>query len=349
MHERRGPGRRRTTAAAFAAGAALVSAASCAFAQERAHGVDPSHHVGQPHHVGEPLQVGDWRHVEQAQHVEHTQHDEAAQQVEHPRHADRPQRVENVHGSDHADHATAGHDAEPVVPPITAAQRAAAFPDLGDVRHGHGLEDPFNTFVLIDRLEAAELDASERLDWEVRAWAGRSLRRIWLRSEGERVSGDPSHADVELLAGIAIARWWELVAGARHDFEPGPGRTWAAFGAQGVAPYGFELEATAYLGDGGRAAARVDAGHELAITPRLILEPEIELDWYGSADRERGLGRGLARVELALRLRYEIRREIAPYVGVVREKAFGDTADLRRAAGRDPDDTRLVAGVRLWF
>ena len=210
-------------------------------------------------------------------------------------------------------------------------------------------EDPINTFVLIDRLEAAELDASERFDWEVAAWAGRSLRRVWLRSEGERTSGITSHADVELLAGVAIARWWEIVAGARHDFEPGPDRTWAALGVQGIAPYGFDLEATAYLGDGGRTALRIDAADTFAITPRLILEPALELDWHGSADRERGFGRGLSRGELALRLRYEIRREIAPYVGLVREKAFGDTADLRRAVGRDPDDTRLVAGIRLWF
>jgi copper resistance protein B len=79
------------------------------------------------------------------------------------------------------------------------------------------------------------------------------------------------------------------------------------------------------------------------------LQPQVEIEWYGQSDATRGLGAGLASAEMGLRLRYEFRREIAPYVGLVRERAFGRTADLRRAAGEDPDDTRLVAGVRVRF
>jgi len=323
MRDRCGRGLRRAPRTAIAAAIALAISPFGVFAQDHAHGVDHS------------------QHADQARSVDHSQRADQAQSVGDSPHAGQ------THG---ADHAAGGGDAGYVVPPITAEQRAAAFPDLGDVRGGHGThEDPFNSFVLIDRLEAAEAHGAERLDWDVEAWVGRSLRRVWLRSKGEHLGGATAHADVELFAGIAIARWWEIVAGARHDFEPNPSRTWAALGVQGLAPYGFELEATAYLGEGGRSAARVDAAQEFAITPRLIVEPSLELDWYGSSDRERGLGRGLSSGELALRLRYEVRREVAPYVGVVREKAFGETADLRRAAGRDPDDTRVVAGIRLWF
>ena len=214
----------------------------------------------------------------------------------------------------------------------------------------HGmLEDPLNTLVLLDRLELAEAHGAERLEWEASAWVGRSLRRLWLRSKGERHDGETQRADVEILGGLAIARWWEVVAGVRRDIEPGPGRSWAAFGVQGVAPYGFELEATAYLAEGGRSSARIEAAHEMPITPRLIVEPSLELDWYGASDRERGIGRGLSSGEAALRIRYEIRREIAPYLGVVREMAFGETEDLVRAADRDPNDTMIVAGIRLWF
>lgn len=249
-----------------------------------------------------------------------------------------------------AEPAGEGLDLPANVPPVTPEDRAAAFPDLGDMRAGHRMhEDPFNTFVLLDRLEAAEPDGAGRLDWEVSAWAGRGLRRLWLRSEGERRGGETIRADVELLGGQLIARWWEVVAGVRRDAEPGRTRTWGAFGVQGLAPYGFELEATAYVAEGGRSAARIEAGHELPVTARLILEPSIEVDWYGRSDRERGIGHGLARAEAGLRIRYEIRREVAPYLGIVREKAFGETEALERAAGRDPDESMLVVGIRLWF
>ena len=113
----------------------------------------------------------------------------------------------------------------------------------------------------------------------------------------------------------------------------------------------FRLEATAYLGSGGRTALRVDTRYELLVTNRLILEPLLELDWHGAktTPSARPSARASPTAELGLRLRYEIRREIAPYVGLVRERSFGRTADFARAAGRDPDDTRLVAGIRVWF
>jgi copper resistance protein B len=144
-----------------------------------------------------------------------------------------------------------------------------------------------------------------------------------------------------------VARWWDVVAGARADFEPGATRSWAALGVQGLAPYRFEVAATAYVGDGGKSAARFEGEYELLITPRLILQPRVELNWYGQSDAARGIGPGLSTAEAALRLRYELRREIAPYVGLVRERRFGASADLARAAAAD--DTRFVAGVRLRF
>ena len=172
---------------------------------------------------------------------------------------------------------------------------------------------------------------------------------MWIRSEGERRAGETERAELELLWGHGFARWWELVAGARADFAPGADQAWAAVGVRGVAPYGVRLEATSYLGDGGRTALRVDMRYELLVTNRLILEPSLELDWQGEADPERGLGSGLTDAALGLRLRYEIRREVAPYVGLVGQRSFGGTADFVRAAGRDRDETRLVAGIRVWF
>jgi copper resistance protein B len=236
------------------------------------------------------------------------------------------------------------------VPPFSDEDRAAAFPDLGGMHvHDTMLESPFNTFVLFDALEAQNGADDEILDWSLDAWLGRELDKLWVRSEGARASGTTQAAELHLLWGRGFARWWTLVAGLRQDFEPGPDRGWAAAGVKGLAPYGIEVEATAYVGDGGRAAARLEADYEVLFTNRLILEPQVELNWYAQDDGARGLGAGLATAELELRLRYEIRRELAPYVGVVREKRFGSTADFARAAGVEADDTRFVVGFRFWF
>ncbi len=248
----------------------------------------------------------------------------------------------------HAAHAPAAAAAG--VPEASAAERAAAFPDLGDMSiHETMLEDPLNKLVVLDRLETQDAAGGDVLHWDLDTWVGRDLAKLWIRSEGERRSGETERADLELLWGKAFTPWWELVAGARGDFAPGADQEWAAAGVRGLAPYGVRLEATAYLGSGGRTALRVDTRYEVLVTNRLILEPSLELDWQGEADPERGLGSGLTEAALGLRLRYEIRREVAPYLGLVHERSFGGTADLVRAAGDDPDDTRLVAGVRVWF
>ena len=211
------------------------------------------------------------------------------------------------------------------------------------------LEDPFNRSLLFDELELDEHDGGRELAWDATFWAGRAFDKLAIRTEGEKRAGTTEHAELELLWSHSVARWWDVVAGARTDFVPGETQSWAAFGVQGLAPYRFELEATAYIGERGDSAARFEAEYELLVTPRLILQPQLELEWYGQADAARNRGPGLTTAETALRLRYEIRREVAPYVGLVRERKFGATADRARAVGEEADDTRLVAGVRLRF
>lgn len=275
----------------------------------------------------------------------------AAQHADHTDHA--------AHGADtvaapveHAGHdGHAGHAAGPYEPaPVTEADRATALPDLGGMQVEHArLDDPLNKLVLLDRFETQRADGGSLQRWDLSSWVGKSLTKLWIRTEGERLSGSTDHADLELLWGKGFARWWEVLAGARTDFEPGPTRSWAAIGVQGTAPYRIGLEATAYLGDGGRAALRVKTHYELLVTNRLILQPLAELNWYGQRDTARGVGAGLADAEIGVRLRYEVKREVAPYVGLVLQRKLGGTADLARAAGLEPSDTRLVAGVRLRF
>ena len=129
----------------------------------------------------------------------------------------------------------------------------------------------------------------------------------------------------------------------------GPAQTWAAVGLQGLAPYWFEVELTGYLSDAGQTAARLEADYELLITNRLILRPRIELNLYGKRNTARGIGAGLADTDVGLRLRYEWRREFAPYLGVSWRNTYAETRRLARTTGERPSQARLVAGVRLWY
>jgi copper resistance protein B len=211
------------------------------------------------------------------------------------------------------------------------------------------LEDPFNRAFKVDELEWLDVDDATALRWDVDMWAGYALNKLTLRTAGEQHDGETERAELQLLWTHSFARWWDVVAGARADFAPGDDKNWAAFGVQGLAPYRFDVQATAFVSDGGDSAARIEADYDLLITRRLILQPQLELNWYGQTDVSRGQSAGLSSGEAALRLRYELRREVAPYIGLVHERLWGDNADAARAAGRDPADTSLVAGIRPRF
>lgn len=179
--------------------------------------------------------------------------------------------------------------------------------------------------------------------WEGYGWYGNDRDRLWIRSEGERRAGTVEDGMVEAFWSRAIATYWDAQAGVRHDLGAGPDRTWLAAGIQGLAPYWFHVEATAYAGPSGRTAARLKAEYELLLTQRLILQPEVELNLYDRADLQRGRGAGLAQASAGLRLRYEFTRKFAPYVGVNFERRRG-VQDPRVAT-----DRQLLVGVRLWF
>lgn len=254
----------------------------------------------------------------------------------------------------HEDHAAheANEDhardaASPVtpIPAVTDADRAAAFPDVA----GHAVHDrTLHSFVLVDQLEwSGGADGSG--GWDNTSWVGGDVHRLWVRTEGEVEHRTLESADLHVLYGRPFSSWWDVVGGLRQDFGPGPNRTWAAFGVQGLAPYLFEVQATAYVGAGGRTHARLEAEYELLLTNRLVLQPLVELELYGKADPERRIGAGLSTLETGLRLRYELRREFAPYVGLAWERRFGRTADYAGQDGDDIDNLRLLTGVRVWF
>ncbi len=248
---------------------------------------------------------------------------------------------------DHSAHvATTDEQPKEPIPALTDADRRAAFPEGLE---GHATHDRrITAFVLFDQLE---WQGGERggISIDNKTWIGGDINRLWLRAEGESSDGRPENSQVHALYGRSIARWWDVVMGLRQDFRPGPSQAWFAIGIQGLAPQWFEVEATAYVGRAGRTHARFEVEYELLITNRLILQPLLEVEVYGKNDPQRGIGAGLSSMDGGLRLRYEFRREFAPYVGVVWHRALFGSADYARADGDEVGTTRAVVGLRTWF
>jgi copper resistance protein B len=208
---------------------------------------------------------------------------------------------------------------------------------------------PTYTRVTFHRFEASDGDDAIGQSWEASASTGGDIHRVWLRSSGSRSAGETSSVNAQLLLSRAVARWWDVVAGVRHDFDPGRARTRAAFGVQGIAPYMFEVSALAYVGEGSGVAAKLEAEYDMRLSNRLVLQPLLEFELHSGDDPARRTGSGLSKAEAGLRLRYEFTRRFAPYLGIAHERSFGRTARYHQDAGEAARETRLVAGVRFWF
>lgn len=205
---------------------------------------------------------------------------------------------------------------------------------------------PFSS-LRVDRLEAGEGDA---LGLEGQWQRGTALRKALLKFASEAEGGEVHEASAELLGSWAIAPYWDAQLGLRTEYQrSGKNRSWLALGVQGLAPYWFELGATAYLGAGGRSALQLEAEYELLLSQRWVLQPKAELRFYGGSDSANLRGSGLSSGSLGLRLRYEVSRQLAPYIGVERSRSYGNTASLLRGAGEKTAQTQWVAGLRFWF
>lgn len=203
--------------------------------------------------------------------------------------------------------------------------------------------------VIVDRLELVSVrnEFSTTYDWQ--AWYGRDYDKLVVRAEGEIDGGAFRNARNESLWGHALTAFWDTQIGVRIDSGMGTGRVWGAFGVQGYAPYWIYVEATGYVGEEGRTAFRLETEYDLLITQKLILQPRIEMNFYSDADPQRSVSSGLANLEAGLRLRYEIRRELAPYIGIEWAGVFGSEAENLRLQGHQPEETRFVTGVHFWF
>lgn len=285
-----------------------------------------------------------------------------------PAWAEQPKPVDDV-PNEHANHESVPAteaDSKTAAKPLAggmnhgAMQGGAAPPDARDPHAYSGgydlgpfhlhLSDQRNFYSLLaDSLEAVQTNAGASVAYDVQGWYGRDYNRVVLKAERDANDGRLQATRTELLWSHAVAAYWNTQLGVRYDSGLGPDRPWLAFGLQGLAPYWFEVDTAVYVSEAGHTALRLDLEYELLLTQRLILQPRIEANFYGKRDSERGLGAGLSDLSAGLRLRYEIRRAFAPYIGIEWAGRYGDSADYARASGEKDKETRLLAGVRLLF
>ncbi|MFD2231808.1 copper resistance protein B [Alkalimarinus sediminis] len=210
-------------------------------------------------------------------------------------------------------------------------------------------DDPTLTKVMLNQLEIRDIGDDNTTAWDAQAWIGKDLQKIWIKSEGEYANSKTEESEVQLLYSHAIAPYWDAQIGWRGDIRPSPDRHWLALGFQGVAPYFFEIDSAIFIANHGRVGARIEAEYEFLFTQQLILTPELEMNFYSKDDIDTHTGAGLSDIETGLRLRYEIRREIAPYVGINWSKKVGKSADFSREANESTEKVEALLGIRVWF
>ena len=213
-----------------------------------------------------------------------------------------------------------------------------------------GEHEPNYIFFQADQFEHRAQDGDDSLKWDAQGWVGGDYEKLWLKTEGaKRIGGKVEDAEAQLLYSRLLTDFFDVQAGVRYDPEPHPRRGYAVLGVQGLAPYYFETDVALFLSNEGELSGRFSAEYELLLTQRLILQPALEINLSAEEVKERGIGPGVNGIELGLRLRYEIRREFAPYIGVNWERKLGQTADIARGNGEDAGIPSLITGIRFWF
>lgn len=210
-------------------------------------------------------------------------------------------------------------------------------------------------FFLFDQFEYRLNEGEDTFTWEAQGWLGNDYNKLWLKTEGDqRLSGDNGgEAEVQLLYARLISPFFHFQAGGRFDQEygdgPDPNRFFGVVGFQGLVPYRFDVQPALFISEDGDISARLEAEYDLLITQRLILQPRLEVNAAIQEVEEFGVGEGFNDIELDLRLRYELKRKFAPYIGISWTRLLGDTADFARDEGSEVDNLAFVTGIRMWF
>lgn len=219
--------------------------------------------------------------------------------------------------------------------------------------HAEKMDDQLFTLVKIDQLEYRAQSGNDLIVWDGQGRIGNDENKLTLKTEGEyERKADAENfesAETQLLYQRLVSDFFDAQIGIRHDIKPDPSRTFGVIGVNGLAPQWFEVDASFFVSHKGDTSLRFEAEYDILFTQRLVLEPSAEIDIAFSDDRDTGVGSGLSKAELGLRLRYEITREFAPYIGVNWETKIGETADFANDEGEDTDVFSVVAGLRVFF
>ena len=240
--------------------------------------------------------------------------------------------------------------------PTARAQASAPQPSGKVTATLPGLQSPVEDNPIfvhgrLDQFEGRTNGPDNEFRWDGEGWIGTDMNRLWLKSEGFVNNGTVSDGDHEALYDHPIPhmRYFDAQVGVRVDLDSGPTRTWAAVGIEGLAPYRFEFAPTFYIRDGGHVAGRVTGSYDLLLTQRWIVQPEAELNFYSKDDPSRRIGSGFSDLDAGVRLRYEISRKVAPYVGFAYTGKYGNSARYSHQAGETTSNHRFIFGLRLWF
>lgn len=217
---------------------------------------------------------------------------------------------------------------------------------------GHESDDPLLAHVMFDHIELQDSnDNPAQLGAQM--WVGKTINKFWLKTEVEQHHDEDRNnstysSETQALYSRAFSPFWDFQIGALHKTTANS-RNWGVIGVQGLAPYWFDIDVALFVGKSNRIAARFSAEYELLFTQHLVLTPNIEVNVYGQNDAETGTGSGLSDIKTGMRLRYEIRREFAPYIGINYSKNVGNSATYAKNNGEAISDTELVIGLRVWF
>jgi copper resistance protein B len=195
--------------------------------------------------------------------------------------------------------------------------------------------------ILFNLAEVQLRDGRDGYRWDGEGWFGGDIHRLVVKSEGEgEFGGRIGAAEVQALYARAIDPYWNLQAGVRQDIGAGARRTYAVVGIEGLAPYWFDVEGALFLSDKGALTGRAEAWIDQRLTQRAVLQPRFEVNLAAQDVPEQRIAAGVSSLEAGLRLRYEVAREFAPYVGVNWERRYGPS----RGGG-----AALALGIRTWF
>lgn len=241
------------------------------------------------------------------------------------------------------------------IAPCASAYAQTATPGAGTApytQYGEPpvMDDTIFSHLLFDQLEWRSNGPDNEFRWSGEGWIGTDMNKLWVKSEGFLENGRATDGDSEILYDRPIPhlRYFDFQAGVRYDLDSDPGMAWGAVGVEGLAPYFFQFAPTFYFNNS-RLAGRIEGSYDLLITNRLIAQPQLELNFYSKSDPSRGIGSGLSDLDTGLRIRYEISRKFAPYIGFAYNQSFGETATLVRNEGGNVHDPRFIFGLRLWY